>query len=625
MNATENLAHPQSLADPVPKARRHEYLLAALLLTAASLALTHPILSNTDYWGPQDWDQHLVYNAVPVHTLLQFQQIPLWNPYVCGGMPMMAYPQSRCLSPTVVLLLLFGTVLGIKLEIVLYFIVGSLGVYSLSRHFRLQPLPALFSALIYMLCSMHALQLATGMTWALSIQYLPWVLLTCQKCFDRAKFLPLTGLLFALIFFAGGHYIAPITGLAVLFLSLLAVRTRGVLPTARNLFLIAVWALGIGAIKLIPAVELVHRFPRPTNEGSGFGLEVFPNMLLGRDQTLPVQHNYSGEEEFIHGMVLGMDENGMYIGWVPLAFFILGLVWYGRRHWNWVVCIAVFVWLSFGTRIPISIWEALRTLPVFSSMYATQRFRIVFLLFVALFAGLGLQGLRERASRAKTLRPFVRFLAVGIVLGVVTDLLLVSLPILRNIFVIPPAVVMEHLIPVDESFRQISRWPSYDSAGPVNREHIYATASGTYPAFLLNKGTVNAYEYLPVSRNAIASDAHAYRGEVYLQNERGRAAYTRWSPNRLTVEVEVWQPDFLVVNQNYDPGWKVTGAASDAVESVGGLLGVRVIPTDKEVEIYYLPNSFLLGCTVTAATLGLWGLLWALPAMRSLLSSTRRR
>ena len=141
----------------------------------------------------------------------------------------------------------------------------------------------------------------------------------------------------------------------------------------------------------------------------------------------------------------------------------------------------------------------------------------------------------------------------------------------------------------------------------------------------MNKGTVNAYEYLPVSRNAIAADAHAYRGEVYLQNERGRAAYTRWSPNRLTVEVEVWQPDLLVVNQNYDPGWKVTGAASDAVESVGGLLGVRVIPTDKEVEIYYLPNSFLLGCTVTAATLGLWGLLWALPAMRSLLSSTGRR
>jgi hypothetical protein len=595
---------------PVEGTYRREWLVMPLFC-ALSLICTGPILTHIDYWGPQDWDQHLVYNAVPVRTLLEFHQLPLWNPYMCGGLPMLANPQSRCLSPTVLLQLVFGTVVGIKLEIVLFYVIGCMGMYCLSRRYRLEPLPAVLAATVYMFCSMHVLQLTTGMTWALSVQYVPWVLLAYEKSFANLRCAPVSGLLLALIFFSGGHYILPLTVLTLLLVSLLALRSHGLVNTLKVFGVIILFALGIGAVKIIPALELVHRFPRHTHDASGFSLEVFGDMLVRRDQVLETQYDYVQSEEFTRGILLGMDENGMYIGWLSVALFALGLLGRGRRRWQWAVCLMVLVWLSFGARIPISLWNLLHALPVFSFMYATQRFRLMFMLFVALFAGSGLTVLGAWLLRRGLSLRWVKVATVGLVAGVAVDLLWVSCSLFKKMFVIPPSVVMEQVPSRAEPFKQIIRWQPYDRTGLIARETtLYASSSCVYPAFLRNYGTLGAYEYIPVERHATPSEAMAYRGEIYLQDERNRATCRSWSPNRLKVEVDVRQPDYLIVNQNYDPGWKVRGAASGVVEAINGRIGVRVKPGDDIVELYYLPTSFLVGSTITILTVLLWGLVF---------------
>ena len=80
-------------------ATRREIGIAAVGAVACALVTTAPILFALDNWGIQDWDHHFVLMEVPRASLLEYFQIPLWNPYSEGGMPMLAHPQSRFLSP----------------------------------------------------------------------------------------------------------------------------------------------------------------------------------------------------------------------------------------------------------------------------------------------------------------------------------------------------------------------------------------------------------------------------------------------------------------------------------------------------------------------------------------------
>src|SRR3989338_889533 len=103
-------------------------LIALLLFSLISLAFVYPVFQNIKNWGIHDWDQHFMYNAVPRATILEFKQFPLWNPYYCGGNAMLANPQSSFLNPLYIFVLVFGEVIGLKILIPIYLIIGLLGM-----------------------------------------------------------------------------------------------------------------------------------------------------------------------------------------------------------------------------------------------------------------------------------------------------------------------------------------------------------------------------------------------------------------------------------------------------------------------------------------------------------------
>src|ERR1700693_5382479 len=89
------------------------------------LAFSLPVLAHlsavsTNY----DWDFHLELHWVPFYKVTHFHQFPLWNPYRCGGLPMLANPHSRILTPFFLLHLLFGPFIGLHLEIPLHLAIG---------------------------------------------------------------------------------------------------------------------------------------------------------------------------------------------------------------------------------------------------------------------------------------------------------------------------------------------------------------------------------------------------------------------------------------------------------------------------------------------------------------------
>jgi hypothetical protein len=200
-------------------------------------------------------------------------------------------------------------------------------------------------------------------------------------------------------------------------------------------------------------------------------------------------------------------------------------------------------------------------------------------------------------------------------------MVLVTNPIFAATFPIRPDVVMSEIEP-NRKFRQIRRLPVYDASGllstdwfdetPLADVPVDASYSALYPAFLTKRGTIFPYEAIPFPRHAVPSTYVAYRGEQFLYDMKGTVSLRSWSPNRLEYAVEAFEEDTLVVNQNFGPNWKVSGAASDEPISHEGLLAARVAPETKRVVFTYWPASFAVGALVTGLTVivSVIALLW---------------
>ncbi len=585
-----------------------------LVFAAVAFFFTLPIFHEIQNWGIQDWDQHLFYHAVPRVTLLEYGQIPLWNPYYVGGTVLLANPQSRVLAPSFGLILLFGEVVGIKLEIWLHLVIGLAGVYVLARFYRLSRAAALLSAFVFMLNSMYALNLTVGMTWFLSVAYLPWAFLFYQKALANWRYGLLSSLFLVLIFFGGGAYPLSITLLFFVvygaFLVLLREQNPG--QMLRLLAIIFVFTLCLGAVKFFPAIEFLRQHPRRLYDYSGFSLSSLATSLLGREQSLDAVVQLPLEQAgFLYGMTGAMDENGMYIGLLPFVLFLIGLARLrDKRGLLLFACSLVFLWISLGNRPRLELWSWLHLLPVYDSMRIAQRFRIVFMLCLALLAGFGFQWVIDSLKRRLGQPAYARFFTAAVLLLVLADLWAVNARIFRDAFPVPPLAVSK-----SETFYQIWEMPAYDQNGWVtpaeaeanplvryNPYGIHSSYGALYPSFLANLGTINGYETAEVPRGAAPITAGDYRGEAYLSHTTGSAVFTGWTPNRVVVRVAPAGEGYLVLNQNYYSGWHVRGAVGQAVENFDGRLAVRVAPGDRQVELWYMPASFVTGLGVTLVT-----------------------
>lgn len=591
----------------IPVNFRNNGLIIAVLALVA-IVFTLPVFAHPGYWGIQDWDGFLLFDALIRNSLLKYGQIPLWNPYLKGGMPMLAYAESNIFSPALLVQLFFNEIPAAKINIALHVFIGLGGAYALGRHYRLGFQAALLAAFVFMLNSMYSLTLTAGMEWGYPIAFIPWALLFYLKAYDRFIHALTASLALVMMWLGGGVYPFTITLLLLGTYGLVAVIFREVALKKTIAILATTYALTflLGAIKFFPAIELSLQYTRHDNLYAGFSLESLIYGLFGRDQTLAAILGKSREMGLWRGFSQGMDETGMYVGLLPFAFFLLGSVRNFRKFRTELVCLGVFLWLSLGDRCaPFSLWELLKGIPPYSLMRSIERFRFVVVLFIALLAGAGFQTVREVLSRKIIPKKYADLVSGLIVVLILADLLWVNGQAFKDAFTISPLGT-----PKNEAFVQIGGFPEYDRNGPrLSGEHdLYTTFGAVYPAWLANAGSVYGYESMPVPAKAVIKDSSDYRGEVFLEGTNGTARYLFWSPNQLLVEVKAQNEGLLIINQNYYPGWCAKGMA---VESVRGLLAVRVDPQTSRVELYYRPVSFMIGSVISfLSVLGVGGWLW---------------
>src|SRR6478609_2974304 len=86
-------------------------LFLVLAFAAVASIFRYPEFFSVNY----DWRYFSSWIEVGRRSYLWFHQMPLWNPYGCGGEVLLANPQSMVASPLIFLSLIFGTALGLKL------------------------------------------------------------------------------------------------------------------------------------------------------------------------------------------------------------------------------------------------------------------------------------------------------------------------------------------------------------------------------------------------------------------------------------------------------------------------------------------------------------------------------
>ncbi|HMY59270.1 MAG TPA: hypothetical protein PK472_13495, partial [Pseudomonadota bacterium] len=225
-----------------------------LFAVCSLLALWPALLALHKFCERYDWRYFEALTEMSRRAVVFYHELPMWNPYSCGGEVGIANPQSLDAAPTFLLILLFGTAAGYKLSLVLYAFLAMTGTYLLCRKYSLSVLPATVAAVAYGLNGYHALHFSAGHVSFLGVTLFPLLLYCYERALDEAQWVIPTGLCSAWIAMLGGTFTPPLAAeLLLLWGVLCSIERRSLRPLAL-LVLSALVALLSSAIRMLPVL-----------------------------------------------------------------------------------------------------------------------------------------------------------------------------------------------------------------------------------------------------------------------------------------------------------------------------------------------------------------------------------
>jgi hypothetical protein len=537
-------------------------VLAWLIILGMIGGVCAPALKDIHTLGWHDWDQMEAHRYLVYKTIRFYHQFPFWNPYGCGGHTSWGGLESgtTIVSPWLLPYLFMSLAVALRIELVGMALISALGTWLLAGRFTRSAGVRAFVCAIFVVNGRWALQAATGHTWHLYYAWTPWVLyffdVACAPPSDvpnhRARNVVLAGVCIALMVYGGAIYPLPETGLLLgVYACLLAFVTRRWTPVA-NLLGVALVGFGLAAPKLLPMLESLGKYPRLVFSSESIEIATFFTILTSHDQGI------GSRPAEIHQW--GWHEYGMFIGWAALVALICGALFSkGPRATALKWTAGLILLLGFGDFHEYSPWNQLHNFPIFRSQHVPTRWLYVAVLLFGLLAAMVAERLLHRAGRG---RAVGELLALGFAAFVAYDVGRVAVVPMQSAFGMKLPDVHQEFA----SFHTEKNVPAslHYTAGDY--------APPALPSEMANVGTIECITFPGL--NVFARDGAgkapglgakgngdpAYKGEVFTLKQ-GKAEVEKWTPNAVTVRVSDAVPgDLVVLNQNYDPGWRVDGA-----------------------------------------------------------------
>ncbi len=533
-------------------------------------------------------------------SLQDFGELPSWNPYHCGGVVHYLDPQVPFPGPLFFLLFFWlPAVPSIKLWNIAHFVIGALGTRKLVKDQGGNVPEQILACALVLGCGALTEHLGGGQLWFAPFLLMPWVLWAYWRSLRDPRWAVLVAALFALAMLEGGVYPVPLMFTALAFDALgrlgNAEERRGLVRSA------AVFAILfplLAGVKFVPVLRFLSAHPRlmPLDDSMSLA-EVF--------QALTTRAH---SREFA-GHVYVWPEFNAYVGVVPVLLWLAAaaavLVLRGEnarraRLQLWIS--SALLWCALGNTSRFSPFAVLHHLPVFQSLRVPSRFLYPAVVVAALLIVSFLVALRRwTEARMPGQRAHHVFVAAELLLAVVvtTDLFLTTGPRLQqglSMMLPEHRASADYHLTADANYSELPDFP--------------VRAMGTTECY-------GGFDW-PVSRALWTKGSQ----ERLDPADAGKVVRLRWSPSSITFRVETSRPATLIVDQNFDEGWRATLGAPVSHE---GLLALEVPAGDRQVTFRHRPQGLELGLAMTGLGVFLSLGLLLVPRRNSLLDRSDPR
>lgn len=518
-----------------------------------------------------DWRYFNAMNLISRSILLVAKQIPVLDPWLCGGIEILSNPQQRVFSPLVLLDLLLVPFWANVVSIVLLQSIGVIAAYELFRNHGSRPETALTMSILYCYSSWFGVHLAGGVISYAFFFLVPLLLLCLEKLGQRSKNLCLVAC-FSWFVIDSGVYAFFFS--IVTFVLCWVVNWKNTRHQLQVLLRDWRWSIGLACVlllltfpKVLPILD--HTISRaPEIEHRRIDILEFADMVFNplasvyRSNTSPQSDNLVG--------------GAMYLGFLGVGIVAAGMLrWsFVVAHWKTIAIFTVLLWTSLGWGGSFNPWTLYVSLPFAQHAHIQARLLVLAHLFFLLLIAAGVEQYFS-AWRKYTL------------LGCLC---------LESLFVYSHAWVDTFL-----ASRHLDESSSLPSLGAINTTVDWARKPAQYYGDAASR---NCYEKA-VTRPATVKSAgsNGYLGEAFALTPFVQIEQFRRTAEEISIALHSDNGGEIVINTNDLPHWIVTQGAAKRTAGNDGLLHLEVKPGQQQIVLQYRP--WYLGLVLFAYGAGL--------------------
>ncbi|MDX6384180.1 MAG: hypothetical protein QOK48_1753 [Blastocatellia bacterium] len=356
-----------------------------------------PALRNHLVLGPDDGMLFNVPLRVAAANMVRSGHLPLWNPYIFSGMPLLGSAQGGLLFPLNWFYLVFSPIVATDLMVISAYMVAASGAYFFARRTGASIAGAITTSLIWQSGGFLIGQIS-HINIVHTAAMLPWVLWALDRYVanrGRARGALLAALV-GLQAFAGHQQTLAYSLMLVVAYAIVSAFTD--LPN-RKRYLSSLWYLAAGvllaAVQIVPTFELLRNSPRATATYDFFSSFSMPRSFVTTFVAPYVMGG--GDGRLFRAPYIGQAYYTEYVAYAGVLTIMLALLALllkpDARTKFWTIAAVCGLVLAFGRGAPLYLYRIIYYVPVLNLFRVPARHLMEVNFAIAVLAGRGLTSL----------------------------------------------------------------------------------------------------------------------------------------------------------------------------------------------------------------------------------------
>jgi hypothetical protein len=476
-----------------------------------------------------------------------------------------------------ILHLIFGAVIGLKLQVLICYFLGFLGTYKFLRRLEVSDMASVGGAIVYFGSVHFALQFAEGHIPFTHFCFMPWFLYFIHKSAEKTRFVVPAAISLALMIMGNGAAVPllyTLTFSSILFVLLTFTQRNP--AYLRNYLVSSVAAVLLSAVKFVPMVVYLYQNKWNVSSDESIPLAALGSIFFGLKHSLFIE-NFAGQ-------VWGWHEYGAYISPLIILLAALSLGKCFRKHFIWLLLLVFFLILGLGNFGSYSLWAVLSKLPGYSSARCTGRSFQMVIFCAAILGAFGWDYLnnllKQKASRMVTYVP------AAVLLIIVGTNVCLAYPVMNSAFRERPVEIVRH-----REFK-----------------HVVDEKAHAYKNYLANRGSLVAPWLSAYHESRGLVDPFGNVMEEYVLEGQADIVRRSYTPNRIEYVINGIEPGKIVIGMGDDPGW--TAGNVSKLPATAGLITVPFEKGEQEIILSYRTPYFISGLILSLISIIAAGVYW---------------